>query len=398
MPKRHLTTTGVRVASGSRNARLAITVFLWIVVFSPTINVLSLEYRSIQLWAAVVAGWCGVVLFCHYRITRPGLHFAIGATAAAAGATVLMILVGTGWVSPVKIASGIFLALVTSVIVNYHPQSLVRFTVTAFLVNLVFVVLQVTGAAEFAYAFEDYANQADPVNLFERSRFLGQVVVVGYLPQLRPAGLFPSPTYLSVFCVFLWHQLVVNPAYTNRRVLFGVGCLFVLVGSTVGLFLSLASVLFLPRKRAIAFFVLGAVAAFYLYAELAPYQFAYNFTVSDFVRSFAQRVGVASRASRESLLQQQPIVLAAGCLAFALVVLLSRRIGVAPILRIGIGLGLPVMVHNVSASLLYWLMVALVASELFVLRFVAQRGRRPALTVHQPPDIESPPHGVVVAK
>jgi hypothetical protein len=63
----------------------------------------------------------------------------------------------------------------------------------------VILVLQIIGYPEYIYDWVTYANEVSPVAILYDSNSS----VIGFLPQLRPSGPFPAPTYLSMYCILV---------------------------------------------------------------------------------------------------------------------------------------------------------------------------------------------------
>lgn len=350
---------------------LAAFVFVAILIFSPTVNRAAAGAPVLKLLVLTAAVLAAAALLKGYRWTRRGTRYTVAMLVLAALAAIPAYVAGWTVFTPVKVLSILLVTLCAAPLAGAAERRFLRTIVLAMAVTTIFVAAQLTGVAPRAFVFQDYANEAEPVNLLAtRPVAIDRPVVVAYLPQLRPSGAFPSPTYIAVFCIFVWHQLIVNRRYQGRAGMFVGGALFVLIGSTLGVALAAATVLFISYKRRVLYCLAGSAATLAAYYWLSPYVFAYNFNFADVVYSFASRVDI--EAGGESILQQKPWLVAAAAVAGAVMLLTLRRIKPYGLMRAGVAIALPVLVHDVSGSLMYWLMATLAVHALAPIRLVTR--------------------------
>lgn len=216
------------------------------------------------------------------------------------------------------------------------------------------VVLQLSGVSDAAYGWVSYGNEAAaPTSLLE-----GPSVPAEFLPQIRPSGIFPAPTYLTYLCITLYAAIFLAPAARSTGFPLTTGVLFALTGSTAGLLLAALSVLTAGWSRVGFCVAAGYVGGLSLYAEVFPDLFAYNYNVLDLQNSLLDRV------MDESILTQNPGVFFAMTLLIGLPALyvLSRttyRTSGRLVLPAVVLIFFPLVLHDVSASVLYACMMGL---------------------------------------
>jgi hypothetical protein len=79
-----------------------------------------------------------------------------------------------------------------------------------------------------------------------------------------------------------------------------------------------------------------------------------------------------------------------GAVALTALLLMARRVNLLLTLKVIVTLGLPVMTHDVSGSLLYWLIVALTAAAVLQVRFLTPKLRRRELSPGTAPPLPAP--------
>lgn len=353
-----------------RRSALPVVVVLFFLVFSPTINQALIDAPVARAATQLFAGLIAAVFLARYRPTRYGNRF-IGAMAITAFAVLVLDPFVTQDVITVRKLVGLLtVVMLAPAVADDHPVALKRFLIFTLAVNLVMVGFQLAGNSDLAYRFVTYENEgATPVDLVALSDYLRTPIPVGYLPQLRPSGAFPSPTYLSLTLILLWYAIASAPANRSRLAAMLFGVLAILSGSSVGLFLVLISAAFLPLKGRLIYTVLGAGVTLWAYATFAPYQFNYNFNVSEFLAGFTSRLDLD--AGGESIVQQRPYEFAIGIVIALVAVLFARRLHLLTLARAGLVIVFPVMLHDVGSSLLYWMLVAFAVQSHTAVRLVA---------------------------
>jgi hypothetical protein len=359
-----------------RRSAVPAVVVLFFLVFSPTINQVLLDQPTARALCQAIGGLFAVVFLLRYRLTRHGNVFIGLAIAAAATLVLIDPFVGQDIITLRKLVGVAIVAFLIPAVADEHPTALNRFLAVTLAANLLVVFFQLTGNLDVAYRHITYENEgASPVNLVALSTFLGEPIPVGYLPQLRPSGAFPSPTYLSLTLILLWYAVATSPTYRGRLAIMGVGVLSILSGSSVGLFLVGLSGVFLLSKGRVFYMLAGAALTLWAYAVLIPWQFAYNFNIPEFIVGFTSRLDV--QAGGESIIQQRPYEFAAGLTVAVLAIVFARRLPWLALARAAIAIFFPVVLHDVGSSLLYWMLVALAVRPHTSIRFVAPVRREP---------------------
>jgi hypothetical protein len=257
-----------------------------------------------------------------------------------------------------------------------QPRALHRVLQVFFVVNLAVVVMQFLGLNDLVFAYVNYANQADRISVFDPD-----FGFPAFLPQVRPSGLFPAPTYVSAYCVLLLVQL--HGRRGDARIFpIGVGLFLAMLGSTLGFVLVLVGAVLAIRVRQFRWTVAAYVVGLAVYAVLMPLQFAYHFHTEAMMLSVSSRLDVAN-VTGESIIQNNPLVFVAistlALLGSIFVVVWSRLRALLSLIPFVVSLLLPPLVHNVSTSIFYWFVVS--ASFAFL---VADIRRRPTPAVDRP--------------
>ena len=357
-----------------RRSALSVVILLSFLIFSPTINILFAEVPFGRGISQALAGVLALSFIQRYRLTPQGRLFVTLMAVAIAASVPLTLLTSQDVVTTRKLVGVLVVALLIPPIADNYAHTLHRFVNFTLALNIIVVGLQLIGATEWVFAHIAYANaDALPVNLISQTNFLGESIVVPYLPQLRPSGGFPSPTYLSLSLILFWFTIASSVESPGRLATFGVGVLCSLSGSSVGLFLAGISLCFLPLKGRLIYMTLGAAFTMWAYAVLAPWQFSYNYNLEEFMLGFSSRLDLQSGG--ESIIQQRPYEFAAGVLLAGVAVLFARRLNLFMLGRAAFVIFFPVLLHDVGSALIYWTLVALAVRSQTAIRFVS-----PALT------------------
>lgn len=361
-----------------RRSTIPIVVVLFFLIFSPTINILFADDAIGRALSQAFAGVFAVVFLSRYRLTGHGRVFVALMVLSVAAVVAMQPFVSQEIVTVRKLVGVLIVALLIPAAADDHPDAVRRLLIFTLTVNLIAVLFQLAGHTDQAYAHVTYANEATPVNLIALWDYLSDPIQVGFLPQLRPSGTFPAPTYLSLALILLWYALASEPAHRGRLGILGVGVLCILSGSSVGLFLAALSVVFLPMKGRLLYMAIGAAATMWLYATFAPWQFSFNFNVNEFITGFTARLDLDSGG--ESIIQQRPMLLAAGVFVAVLALVFAQRLNLFVLGRLAFVLFFPVMLHDVGNSLLYWMLVALALRSHTAIRFLESKGSPHATT------------------
>ena len=309
------------------------------------INLLTAENLNIYLL------FYGLMFGCLFVASNEGIPFQI--ILASCALIVVATLIGApfkGFGLSVGLAFG-YLA------VTRYDQDYCRAMACLLYVNLVVVLIQFLGISDWAYAFADYTSQGLPI-YFTNEKF----GVPSFLPQYRPSGIFPSPTYISAFAVLLFSTILARNQSSGRFTNFCAGVFMSLLGSTLGLAIATISTPLIVRRTSIKYLLAGFLLSSSLYAYYLPQQFDYNFNIDELETSITSRVE-ASAVEGESVMQNNlPLFF---ILLFASVVffLTSMRFGYLTLLVSPMCvLGLPIMVHDITLSLYYFFMLGSVVA------------------------------------
>ena len=364
-------------------------VVLFFLAFSPTINILLIDDPILRALTQAFAGIFAVAFMLRYRLTAHGRIFILAIAVAVVVAVLLQPFTSQEVVTVRKLVGVALVALLIPAVADDHPVALSRFMVFTLVVNIVAVLLPLAGSTEFAYSHITYENEGSyPVDLVAYSAYLGERIAVGYLPQLRPSGAFPSPMYLSLTLILLWYAIASAKEHRGRLAILSVGVLSILSGSSVGLFLSAISILFLPWKGRLIYAVIGAGLTLWAYSALAPWQFEFNFNVEEFILGFTSRLDLETGG--ESIIQQRPYEFALGVFVAAFAVLFARRLNLFSLGRTAFVIFFPVLLHDVGSALLYWTLVALAIRSQTSVRLVRLADARAAVPQTMPVMRRSP--------
>lgn len=345
---------GQRRAQHSIPKRVALKLAVVLVVFGVQINLVAVDFPLMYaVFYSTLLVCLLVTLGGRIRLSTLASLMAMMSVTAFSGNPLKGLGLGVG-------------AYLGYIAVKEYEADYRRIMIWLLAVNTVIVVIQFLGVWEIAYLFSDYGNEALPVSLTAV-----RIGVSGFLPQMRPSGIFPSPTYVSAFCVLLYSTVVVFPKNKGRVSSLCAGLFFALLGSTVGLVLAICSVPLMFGIRALRYLVYGYVISIVLYATYFPAQFAYNFSVNDFITSFASRLDV-NNVSSGSVLERNALVAVVLCFMGLVFFWFAARSGsLAMLVPPGCGLAMPILVHDITFSLLYWFLMGAV-----VARVLNDRGLR----------------------
>ena len=228
-----------------------------------------------------------------------------------------------------------------------------------FIFNFILVLLQFFGISETVYVLNQYEQQNAAKIIVGELNFGTPT----FSPQFRPSGIFPSPTYISAYCVLFYSTIVFPLNNKNGLVSFLFGTFFLLTGSTIGLALGLCSIVFIFHYRGLRYFCVGYFFSLALLAEFTPLLFNYNFNVIEFLTSFISRLDINDIYSESVLQGKDPIILLIllfiSIIILGIIVKFGNIFYLYPILTT---LSFPVLVHDVTFSLFYFFMVSCVIS------------------------------------
>jgi len=242
---------------------------------------------------------------------------------------------------------GIFAALIFIVAYinykNYYINNL-KSTYILIYINFLLLLMQFIGIDEAVYLHTNYANDSAPNIMYTNENF------TLYLPQVRPSGIFPAPTFISFFLIFT----IVNSIYfrynINRYTLLLIGAMLSIAGSTMGLLIfCLYCILALFYVRKFIYVLVGYITTMLIYYIFLPETFAINFSFDDIYSS------TLDRDLSESIITNNFLFLV--LIAFILIsfIVLNYKIIKKNLLEFisgGIIILLPTLLHDSSNSLL----------------------------------------------
>jgi hypothetical protein len=166
------------------------------------------------------------------------------------------------------------------------------------LVNVIIMLLQLSGEFEILSKFQDY-YVSENLSIFEGQDWFP-------LFQIRPSGIFPNTIYLSFFLLLAFsYVLNLKVINKNNSIYFFLALSLIISGSTLGLLLSLIIILFNFNVFFLFYFVL--IMLFY-YLILPDYFFSYNFNLDELILSIQSRLYPNLDGSFNSLVSKDLII------------------------------------------------------------------------------------------
>lgn len=321
-------------------------------ILSPTINFLLKEY---SYGKEILQFFILTIIFSFLyscKITKYGLFVIL-----------FSILVGIITLSPIIVFKVIiFLFFIVLIMDRYH-LTIRKTIIIVFLVNSFFVFAQLVGISEWFYILQDFSNEAEPtVGDFNIGASID--AVFAYLPQLRPSGIFPAPTYVSYFCILFWYTVLMDFFFLNRFISFLFGFTLMLLGSSLGLLLVLLSFFHLNSHKGIFYFLIGGLSGGFFYIYSFPSTFTKNFNIEEFSESFLVRI-IDSGENEESILISNPILfLILLFLVLISILSFSKLRSKAFLLNIAVVIFLPLMIHESLSSIQYWFTVCFLVTKI----------------------------------
>ncbi len=336
----------------SRIIEILIGIVFIFAILSPTINFILREYplgkAGVQIFVAIIL----ILLFSFYRLTKKG-YLIIQLSAILAIATL----------SPMTIVKNVCFFYFIFLFANNYKTVFKKVAIICFLINAVFIICQLFGVNEIFYYLQDYSNGAE-ATLGEFSFASAMDSQFSYLPQIRPSGFFPAPTYISNFCIFFWYYVVMDKDYNNKFLFFLFGFILMLLGSTLAVFLLLISIFLIGYKKGILIFLFGGVCGLLFYLYYFPLTFIYNFNVEEFIESFLIRI-ISNDINQESMLVSNPLLFFAILIVlFTIPFFLQRAGSLSVLFKAAIVVVLPVMIHDAFSSIQFWVTVSFFATEI----------------------------------
>lgn len=335
----------------SRIVEVLIGIVFIFAILSPTVNFILKDYpfgkAGLQIFVAIIL----ILLFSFYRLTKKG-YLILQLSAILALATL----------SPMTIVKNVCFFYFIFLFASNYKAVFRKVAIICFLINAIFIICQLIGVDEIFYNLQDYSNDAE-ATLGEFSFASAIDSQFGYLPQIRPSGFFPAPTYISNFCIFFWYYVVMDKDYQNKLLFFLFGFVLMLLGSTLAVFLLLISIFLIGFKKGILTFLFGGVCGLLFYLYYFPLTFIYNFNVEEFVDSFLVRI-ISNGINEESMLVSNPLLFFVILIVLFTIPLFLQRAGSLSVLfKAAIVVILPVMIHEAFSSIQFWVTVSFFATE-----------------------------------
>lgn len=330
-----------RVSNKNATAHVGVFLFFILIFLSPLVGSLGRSFEWVPIYFYLVLGSMAVI--ASFPLKRADYLVIL------ISASIAIIFLALGYWEKSVLAALIFYAAYSGT--RRYPAIIVGAFFVLLIVNYLIVLLQLAGCESAVYAFIDYANESLPV-----SACVSASVAPQFLPQVRPSGIFPATTYMSIFSIALYAVATFFYKKTSKMFLVMTGSLFMLSGSTMGLALMLLFAVNVFRLKFVSWVFFGYLFTAFAYYSLLPEIFLYNYNVSDF------RNSVLNRVMDESILTTNPAVFAITSLLFVAIVahftsrFADKLLDVIPIAIVMFG---SVLLHDVSSSLIYLFMVGL---------------------------------------
>lgn len=211
-------------------------------------------------------------------------------------------------------------------------------------INFFFMIMQLIGYNELFYYHTNYKNIPDYNQLLisENSHL--------YLPQLRPSGIFPSPTIISYFLIFIFSTFIYYKYIINKYYQLITGSLMALTGSTMSLFLIILFLINYLNNKKLIMVIIGYLITIILYKYFISDSFDYNFSYHDLISS------VVDRDMKESIIENNIYFYLFICLIipYAIIIIIKNN-NINHIINIGsvlIIILVPAILHDFTDSLI----------------------------------------------
>lgn len=248
---------------------------------------------------------------------------------------------------------GITAGFIFFVCINNFMNNLSTITKTVYFlmfINVTFLILQVVGINDIFYLHTNYSNESIPFSISDDN-----IISAQYLPQFRPSGIFPAPTFLSYFCILIL-SVTLYLMNNNKIILICIGVTYGLSGSTIGLLLNIIFLIYFFRARFFYIIPITYVIILYVYFTIFEPFFKYNYSYDDLISS------TLDRSLSESIYSENPIVLLLISIIFlTYIFFLIRKYKFRKLIDLIPGLiviFMPLLLHDFTTSLLFSLFLA----------------------------------------
>lgn len=312
-----------------------------IIVLSPLLNTLGKDSLILKYSYYCIALICSC--FCFISLNR------LLAVAVSSFCVGILIFLDLGC------ALSLVLGIICSLSTYRNKQEFSNAIIHISYFQLALSIAQLFGINEYVYLFANYNN---PPSTYQQWS-LSQNVTTTFLPQIRPSGLFPSPTYSSLFlCSVLLSIFIKRKLSLLSSII--IGLLFSVSGSTFSLLIILICViLFIKTYRGVAI-ILSYIVGMLLYFVSLPDIFLYNYNIHDFCSSISCRFTPENNQSESVLFQSTSGSIFVICSLMILLSFSLQQIIHKPYIILPAAVILfPVLVHNVASSVVYFFLSAL---------------------------------------
>lgn len=312
-----------------------------IIILSPLINTLGQDSGIYKYCSYLVAFICSCL--CFNSLNK--------ICVIAVGSFCLGILIFWNLSTAVSLVLGIVCALS-----SYRNKEKILVAILYILYfQLALSIAQLFGLHEYVYLFANYKN---PPSTYQQWSFC-QNINTSFLPQVRPSGLFPSPTYYSLF---LCSVLLLIKIKKNLPLLssIAIGLLIAVSGSTFSLLIIsvvtiLSSSTFQGKIILVSYFV-----GMFLYFQTLPDIFLYNYNINDFTDSISARLKPENDLSESVLFQSiRSSFFVISALIIAIFCSCKKTIQKPYIILPATVILFPLLVHNVANSVVYFFLASL---------------------------------------
>jgi hypothetical protein len=314
--------------------------FTLLIFLSPLVNLVDYVGKSIAIFFYLLLVISGII--ATFPIKKDYLPAVL-----AAGIIFVFSIFG----SPVKGIAAVLVFYVAYRGVRQSEKIILNAFFILLIINYLIMLIQLSGIYEIVYSFADYANEAIPISFLDVDS-----ISANFLPQMRPSGIFPAPSYISFFSIILYSIAAFFCKKIDKWNMAMIGSFFVLTGSTLGLVLILLLAVNVFRNKVIVCALLGYTFTLLIYFALVPEIAAYNYSVADFVGS------VLDRSMDESILTLNPKLLAAMVLSFLVIIwyiFVRFAIGLLSTVPVVVIIFFPMLLHDASSSLLSFFIVGM---------------------------------------
>lgn len=221
--------------------------------------------------------------------------------------------------------------------------------------QLALSIAQLFGLHEYVYLFANYKN---PANTYQQWSLCTNINA-SFLPQVRPSGIFPSPTYYSLFLcsVLLLIRIKKNLSLLSS---FAIGLLIAVSGSTFSLLVIFVVTILLSSTFQGKIILVSYFIGMFLYFKLLPDIFLYNFNINDFTNSISARFKPENDLSESVYFQSiSGLIFVISALIIVIFCFFKKIIQKPYIISPATVMIFPLLVHNVANSVVYFFLAGL---------------------------------------